>query len=97
MIKTSMTILLITFLASCVQIPYRPVKNYSYQFQRCRVLCFNYNKLEAVDDRLCGENFVSGNYHVSECDDIIGPDAGVYAEDIRPIAKKNITVSGNRN
>lgn len=97
MIKISIIILLKIFLVSCEQIPYAPVKNYSFKFQKCLVLCFNYNKLETVDDRFCGEDFISGDYHVSECDNIIGPDAGIYAKDIRPVAKKNITASGNRN
>lgn len=95
--KKLTTMLLTILLASCVQIPYRPIKVYSWQFQKCTIRCFDYNKLGSVDDRFCGETFVSGDYHVSECDGIIGSDAGVYTRDIKPVVIKNIRACNNRN
>lgn len=80
-----------------MNIPYKPVKVYSYQFQKCTIYCFDYNKLGSVDDRFCGEDFRSGDYHVSECDGVIGPDVGDYSADIKPILKKNIKACGNRD
>ena len=57
---------------------------------RCRVNCYNYNKMKIIKDWKCGPNFVSGNYPIEKCHGIFGISKKNFAEELKPKVKLNI-------
>lgn len=56
---------------------------------RCRIRCLDIDApFKKVDDKQCGEDFVSGNFHVLECDGLTGVHFEILGEDIIPWAKE---------
>ena len=89
--KTLTTILVLTFLASCVAIPYRPIYQYKHFSNSCAVRCFDYNRLKITNDSNCGDDFKTDlRRPARECDGVIGPYIEDYAEDIKPKALEAI-------
>ena len=89
--RTLTTISLLIFLASCVSIPYKPIKQYKHFAGTCAIRCFDYNKLQITNDRNCGENFRTNlRLPASFCDGVVGPDINDYAADIKPRVIENI-------
>lgn len=90
------TMLLLTILSvSCVSLKKAPLHDLliimkdgeiDLDKSRCRVRCYDYAKMETVDDRQCddGGTFNSGNYPITECNRILGPEIKFFAEDLKP-------------
>jgi len=76
-------------IVSCVHYGHRPIKDLSFKMNRCRIQCYNVDKLKVAEDIKCGEDFESGHYPVEACEGIIGFDADYVAEDLKPKIKKN--------
>jgi len=81
---------MILWISSCKSIPYKPLYQYSFQFNQCIAVCYNYNDLKRVEDEKCGPEFVSGEYEAPFCDGIIGPNVKDYAKEIKPALIYNI-------
>lgn len=90
-----LTILLsMILLGSCVSIPPGPLYDIRIDGAntRCRVRCYDYNKLETVSDNKCNDEdtiFRSGNYPIEECDQVLGPSIQFFAEELRPGVRFN--------
>ena len=90
----NMMLSLMILLVSCVKIPYHPLKDVriilhedgsiDLDRSRCRVRCYNYNKLNTVDDDKCGEDFRSGNFSLVMCNQVLATDLAFFAEEIKP-------------
>lgn len=64
-----------------------PFYDVSFQFNRCRVRCFNLTDYTIVDDSECGPSFVSGNYPLSACEGVQGFITEEWAAEVRPKLK----------
>ena len=64
----------------------RPLVNcdLSLQFKRCRCRCVDYNTITKVDDKFCGENFVSKDYPIDTCEGLSGSFIEDWAKEIKP-------------
>ena len=86
--KKILIILWMTLSASCSfsppKIDPQKVADISFKFDRCRLRCFDIIGLKSVDDKLCGENFKSGNFRIKECDLLIGVYTEDFATEIKP-------------
>lgn len=114
-IKIHMITLLMMFSISCKQqvicsqiksaeIKFHPMYDVSFQFNRCRVRCFDINKWETVEASLCKEldgylpqvqsftenkkTFEGINLPIKECEGIAGFKLEDIAADVRPNIKK---------
>ena len=95
MLKTLIaTTMLLTI--SCNSIKHIPVKQLSFKFNRCRVYCFNPNTLKTAADEKCGEDFISGDYDILVCDELLGVDTATYAEYLRGKIKEQIRYCEDR-
>ena len=90
MIKKSMIVLWMTFLVSCIYITPKPVYEVSFEFNRCRQMCFDFNTMKKTEDSRCGTSFVSGNYALQKCDGLVGVSIRDYASYLKPKVKENI-------
>jgi len=60
----------------------------SLEFKRCRCRCFNLNNFTKLDDKLCGEDFESGNYPIETCNNVAGFILDDWTTEIKPKIKK---------
>lgn len=86
----NMMLLVTLFSCSCVTIGNHPRKYNRYHAGYCRIICYNWDKLEEAPEEACGPKFKKGNYHLKYCDGVIGIDINRYAEDVRPDVLTNI-------
>ena len=80
---------LMILLVSCVSIPHAPLYDISFKFNRCRLRCYDFNKLKTVEDSKCGPEFVSGNYSLDRCEQLLAIDAEFFAEELKPAIRFN--------
>lgn len=98
MLKNTMLLLTI-LLVSCVTIKKAPLYDLliikengqiNLEKSRCRVRCYDYEKMETVSDRDCDNDdivFDSGNYPIDECSGVLGPTISFFGEDLKPYIK----------
>lgn len=89
-LTTTITILSTILLVSCNTIEPRALADISFKFNRCRLRCYDFNKLETIADDNCGENFESGDYPLEACEGVIGAYVDDFATELRPKILKNI-------
>lgn len=87
-ILTSLMILLTT---SCVSIKPIIIKHLSFKYDRCRIYCYDANKMKAIADEKCGDTFVAGDYNIEACDNTLGIDLALFAKYLRGKIKENIS------
>jgi hypothetical protein len=84
------------FLTGCPKtLPIAPIRTYwhshnGFSVPVCEIDCYDYNLIDIVDDKKCGENFKSGFYPASACHRTTGPDLRLMANELIPKALYNI-------
>lgn len=67
----------------------------SIQFQRCRCRCFDLESFSTVDDKLCGDDFKSGNKDIYFCEGIAGFFNKDWAVEVKPKLKRLEDLKGD--
>lgn len=66
-----------------------PNGSIDFNKSRCRIRCVDIDApLKRVDDNQCGEDFVSGNFDIRECDGLTGVHFEILGEDVIPWARE---------
>ena len=65
-------ILLLTILLISSCNSYTVICDLSFEYSRCRCQCFNLDSLEITSDDKCDDNFISGDYGIYYCENLIG-------------------------
>ena len=88
--KKNLILALTIFLISCVSPQIRPMvlSTIKIKYNSCLKRCYDLNTLKEVEDKLCGADFVKGNYDISECDLVSGFGYKETAQEILPWAKE---------
>jgi hypothetical protein len=60
----------------------------SFKFNRCRCRCFSLTKYAIIDDKYCGQSFISDDYPVDKCEGLQGFFVEDWATNVRPKQKK---------
>lgn len=90
-----MIVVLMIFLTSCKtrivcsqikknEINYLPIHTVKINFNSCKIQCFDLNNWKTVADKYCGDYFVSGNYPLDSCNEVIGFNVIDMAKELRP-------------
>lgn len=101
--KITSALLIVSLLSSCVgkkvictqldasRIKALPLCDISFQFNRCKCRCFDFNNWSEIDDRACKwryGDFSSGEYPLEACEGIAGFFVDDIAVEVKPKVKK---------